>query len=282
MAGDLTGQTILVTGANTGIGRVSAADFARRGAHVLMACRSKEKTQPVVDEIRAEAGHDKVEFIPLDLGDLASVRACAAAVNARPEPLHVLLANAGVAGHHGVTEQGFELAFGVNHIGHYLLIRLLLDKLKAAAPARIVIVSSRAHYKADGIDFDAVREATQSTTGLPEYQVSKLANTLTAKSLANRLEGTGVTTYSLHPGVIASDIWRNVPGPIRWLMKLFMSSVEDGARTQIHCSTSPDVAEQSGLYYDKCKPKTPNPVADDAALAEELWTRSAEWVDLAP
>lgn len=282
MAGDLSGQTILVTGANTGIGRVSAADFARRGAHVLMACRSLDKTQPVVDAIRADAGHDKVEFVPLDLGDLASVRACAAAINARPEPLHVLLANAGVAGHHGVTADGFELAFGVNHVGHYLLIRLLLDKLKASAPARVVIVSSRAHYKADGIDFDAARQPTQSTTGLPEYQVSKLANTLTARSLAARLAGTGVTTYSLHPGVIASDIWRNVPGPLRWVMKLFMQNVEDGARTQIHCATSPAVATESGLYYDKCKPKTPNPVVEDDALAEALWTRTAEWVDLDP
>ena len=127
-----------------------------------------------------------------------------------------------------------------------------------------------------------MRAATQSTTGLPEYQVSKLANTLTAKSLAQRLEGTGVTAYSLHPGVIASDIWRNVPGPIRWLMKLFMQSVEDGAKTQIHCATSPAVANESGLYYDKCAPKAPNPLADDAALAEALWNRSAEWVDLAP
>lgn len=279
---DLTGKRILVTGANTGIGRVSAADFARRGATVLMACRSEEKTRPVIDAIRAEAGHDRVEFVPLDLGDLDSVRACAAAVLADDAPLHVLLANAGLAGFKGQTKSGFELAFGVNHVGHYLLTRLLLDRLKASAPARIVIVSSKAHYKAKGLDLDAVQAPTRTTTGLAEYQVSKLANVLMTRSLAERLEGTGVTTYSLHPGVIASDIWRNVPGLLRWLMKRFMITVEEGAKTQIHCATSPDVATESGLYYDRCKPKTPSALARDAALAEALWVRSAEWVGLAP
>jgi NAD(P)-dependent dehydrogenase (short-subunit alcohol dehydrogenase family) len=277
---DLEGKVILVTGANTGIGRASAVDFARRGAHVILACRSEDKTQPAIDAIRAAGG--EAEFVPLDLGDLDSVRACAARINARTEPLHVLVANAGVAGHQGRTASGFEIAFGVNHIGHYLFVRLLIDKLKASAPARIVIVSSRAHYKADGIDFDAVQQATQSTTGLPEYQVSKLANVLFAMSLAERLEGTGVTTYSLHPGVIASDIWRRVPGPVRWLMKLFMKNVEDGARTQIHCATARERAGETGLYYDNSKPKTPNAVVNDAALREQLWIRSAEWVGLAP
>lgn len=282
MAQDLTGKTILVTGANTGIGRVSATDFARRGATVLMACRSEEKTRPVVEAIRAEAGHQRVDFLPLDLADLDSVRACAAAVNARPEPLHVLLANAGVAGFHGQTPSGFELAFGVNHLGHYLLTRLLLDKLIESAPARVVIVSSRAHYKAKSLGLDQVQQKTSSKTGLAEYQVSKLANVLMAKALAKRLEGTGVTTYSLHPGVIASDIWRSVPSALRWLMKLFMISVEEGAKTQIHCATAPEVASESGLYYDRCKPKTPSALARDAALAETLWTRSAEWVGLDP
>lgn len=280
MSQDLDGKFILVTGANTGIGRATALDFARRGAHVILACRSEGKTQPVVDAIRAAGG--QAEFTPLDLGDLESVRACAAAINARPEPLHVLVANAGIAGHQGQTQSGFEIAFGVNHIGHYLFVRLLIDKLKASAPARVVIVSSRAHYKADGIDFDAVQQATQSTTGLPEYQVSKLANVLFAMSLSERLAGTGVTTYSLHPGVIASDIWRRVPGPVRWLMKLFMKNVEDGARTQIHCATAPERAGETGLYYDNSKPKTPNAVVNDEALREQLWNRSAEWTGLAP
>lgn len=280
MTQDLNGKHILITGANTGIGRASAMDFARRGAHLLLACRSEEKTRPVLDAIRGVGA--TAEFLPLDLGDLDSVRACAATVNARPEPLHVLLANAGVAGHQGRTQSGFELAFGVNHVGHYLFVRLLVDKLKASAPARVVIVSSRAHYKADGVDFDAVQQPTQSTTGLPEYQVSKLANVLFAMQLAEHLDGTGVTTYSLHPGVIASDIWRRVPGPVRWLMKLFMKNVDDGAKTQIHCATAPERAGETGLYYDDSRPKDPNPVVHDAALRDALWTRTAEWVGLEP
>ena len=274
----LAGQVALVTGANTGIGRVTARELARQGAHVFIACRSAERTQPVLDEIRAIPGAGTTEWLPLDLGDLDSVRRCARMFLARDLPLHLLVNNGGLAGSRGMTKSGFEIAFGTNHIGHFLLTQLLLDALKRSGPARIVTVASRAHYRAPGIDWQALRETTKTRAGLPEYSVSKLANVLFSAELARRLIGTGLTTYSLHPGVVASDVWRAVPWPIRPLIKLRMLTVEQGAATTLYCATSPDVAGQSGAYYDRCRVTAPSALAQDLGLAAELWRRSEEWV----
>ncbi len=276
--GDLDGRTLLVTGANTGIGKETARALAARGASVLLACRSEEKGRRAIEQIATQTGNLRLELLPLDLGDLASVRACAEAVLARDEPLHVLINNAGLAGSRGMTSSGFEIAFGTNHVGPFLLTSLLLDRLRDSAPARIVNVASGAHYGATGIDFEAVRKPTRTITGMREYSVSKLANVLHAQELARRLDDTGVTTYSLHPGVIASDIWRKVPRPARAVMKRRMDSPESGARTPVYCATAPELADQTGLYYDECAPTQPGR-AVTASLAGELWRRSADWVD---
>jgi NAD(P)-dependent dehydrogenase (short-subunit alcohol dehydrogenase family) len=273
----LAGRVALVTGANTGIGRVTARELALRGAQVFIACRCAQRAQPVLDEIRALRADAQVQALHLDLGDLDSVRACAAGFLARELPLHLLVNNAGVAGARGLSASGFELAFGVNHMGHFLLTQLLLERLRASAPARVVTVASRAHYRATGIDWSAVRRRTRALTGLPEYSVSKLANVLFSAELARRLAGSGVTSYALHPGVVASDIWRAVPWPLNALMKLRMISTEEGAATTLHCAASPAVAGESGLYYDRCALEQPSRVAQDAALAAELWRRSEEW-----
>ena len=273
----MQGKVVIVTGSNTGIGRVTAQDLASRGAHVIMACRSEDKTRPVVEEIRSATGNANVEFVELDLGSLASVRRAAQTILDRGTPIHLLVNNAGLAGSKGVTSDGFELTFGVNHLGHFLFTNLLLERMRESAPARIVIVASKAHYKAEGLDFAAFRKPTASSTAFPEYCVSKLCNVLHAKALAKRLEGTGVTTYSLHPGVVASDVWRKVPWPFRSLIKLFMISNEEGAKTSLYCATSPDVADHSGRYYDQCKEREPSKRARDPELAEALWARSEEW-----
>ena len=276
--GDLDGTTILITGANTGIGKATAQALAARGAEIFLACRSLRKTQPVMAEITAATGNHKLHLLPLDLGSLASVRACADAFLATARPLHVLINNAGVAGRRGLTESGFELAFGTNFVGPFLLTQLLLDRLRDSAPARIVNVASDAHSNAKGIDFDAVRQPTKSRTALPEYAVSKLANVLHAQELARRLDGQRVTSYALHPGVIASDIWREIPGPVRSLMKLAMRSPEDGAKTSLYCATAPELAGESGLYYERSQHKrTGSAVTPE--LARELWSRAEAWVD---
>lgn len=273
---DLRGKTVLITGANTGIGRATAAALALKGPTLYLAGRSEERHREVLDEIRA-AGHDDVRFLPLDLGSLASVRRCAEAFLEKEARLDVLLNNAGLAGHQGLTEDGFEITFGVNHLGPFLLTELLFGALAAAERSRVVNVASKAHYKATGIDWDALRRPTASTTGLSEYQVSKLCNVLHAKELGRRGAADGVHTYSLHPGVIASDVWRKVPWPVRPIMTAFMKSNAEGARTSIHCATSPEVADHTGRYYDDCQEKEPSDLAKDEALAKELWERSVEW-----
>jgi NAD(P)-dependent dehydrogenase (short-subunit alcohol dehydrogenase family) len=217
-----------------------------------------------------------VFFLALDLADLESVRACAAEFLGRGEPLQVLINNAGVGGVRGLTRQGFELMFGVNHLGHFLLTRLLLDRLVSSGPARVVTVSSDAHYNARGIDWDALRRPARGITGLGGYAVSKLCNVLFSQELARRTEGTGVHAYALHPGVVASDIWRRVPWPVRPLVTRNMLSVTEGAATSLYCATSPSVASDSGLFYDKCALREASPVAT-SSLGRELWERSEAW-----
>lgn len=272
----LQGRVALVTGANTGIGRVTAREIARRGARVFVATRDEARTRGVLDDIRAAGGEGS--WLPLDLGDLGSVRRCAETFLDLGQPLHLLINNAGLAGRRGFTASGFELAFGTNHVGHFLLAQLLLERIKASAPARIVTVASRAHYRASGIDFDAVRQPTRTRTALVEYAASKLANVLFSAELARRLAGSAVTTYALHPGVVASDIWRVLPRPLRWLVTRNMLTPEQGAQTSIYCATDASIAGESGLYYDKCRPRTPSTAARDEALAAELWRRSEDWV----
>ena len=278
LAPDISGRVALVTGANTGIGLVTARELARRGAHVFLACRSASHAQAALDAIRAASGNQKVEALALDLGDFASVRQCANAFLARGLPLHLLVNNAGLAGSRGFTASGFELAFGVNHMGHFLLTQLLLERLKASAPARIVTVASRAHTRTDGIDWNALRQPTRTRTAIHEYAVSKLANVWFSAELGRRLAGSGVTTYALHPGVVASDVWRSVPWPFRSLIKLRMISTEEGAKTSLYCATAPQCAGESGLYYDKCRVRPASSLGQDTALARELWQRSEAWL----
>lgn len=274
---ELSGRTFLVTGANTGIGKETARGLARQGARVWLAGRSEEKTAAAIAEISADTGNQDLAYLPLDLSDLDSVRMAAKTFLASGEPLDVLVNNAGLAGAQGMTPSGFEMAFGTNHIGTFLFTELLRDHIVASGPGRIVNVASDAHFQAKGIDWEAVRRPTKSTTGMSEYSVSKLANVLHAQELGRQLAGTGVTTYSLHPGVVASDVWRKVPWGLRHAIKLFMISPEDGARTSLHCATSTDVAEQTGRYYEKSREKQPSAVVT-AELAAELWKRSEAWV----
>ena len=270
------GRTFLVTGANTGIGRATASALARQGGRVYIASRSREKGEEAVAGIKASTGNEAVWFLPLELADLDSVRACAAAFLATGDPLHVLVNNAGVVRARSRTKQGFELMFGVNHLGHFALTNALLGRLTASAPARVVTVASDAHYSARGIDFEAVRRPARGITGLHEYAVSKLCNVLFSAELARRTADTGVTTYALHPGVVASDIWRRVPWPVRPLMTRRMLTVDEGAATSLYCATSPDVTQDSGKFYDKCAERAPSRFATPE-LAAELWKRSEEW-----
>jgi retinol dehydrogenase 12 len=273
--GDLSGRTFLVTGANTGIGLATARNLASRGGRVHMASRSEQKGQAAVAAVAGTAGSDSVSFLHLDLADLASVRAAAQAFLALGEPLHVLINSAGVAGRRGLTKDGFELIFGVNHLGHFAFTTALLDCL-ISSQARIVNVASDAHLQARGIDFDRLRRPARNPAAMHEYAVSKLCNVVFSQELARRLAGTGVTSYSLHPGVVASDIWRRVPWPVRPLLTRRMLTVDQGAQTSLYCATAPELAQVSGRYYEDCAEREPSPVATPE-LGAQLWRHSAAW-----
>jgi NAD(P)-dependent dehydrogenase (short-subunit alcohol dehydrogenase family) len=213
------------------------------------------------------------------LADLAIVRAAAEKLIARDVPIDLLINNAGLAGSKGQTKDGFELAFGTNHLGHYLFTRMLLGSIERAPAPRIVNVASTAHYDAKAIDWEALKSPTRSIAGLPEYAVSKVSNVLFSSELSRRVPK-HVHTYALHPGVVASEIWKEVPWGVRHLMKLFMLTNEDGAKTTLHCAMSDEAGKETGLYYDKSRVKVPSKLAQDTALATELWNRSADWVGL--
>jgi NAD(P)-dependent dehydrogenase (short-subunit alcohol dehydrogenase family) len=273
-------RVALITGANIGIGRVTALRLAQAGFTVFLAGRSAQRTQAVIDEIHATTKtSNKAFFLPLQLDDLNSVCECAALFLARQLPLHLLVNNAGLAGRKGQTRQGFEMAFGVNHLGHFLLTQLLLETLKASAPAKVVTVASRAHLMAyQGLDWPALQQATRSLTGTREYGVSKLANILFSAHLAKVLAGTGVSSYSLHPGVVDTEVWRELPAFLRPLLRLRgLLTPEEGAQTTLYCALQAPASE-SGLYYDKSRIKTPSRIAQDAHLAEQLWHQSLQWV----
>lgn len=274
----LTNRVALITGGNTGIGRITALELARSGVHVFLACRSKERAQAVIEEAQAFTDDAKMEYLQLDLSDLNSVNRCAQSFIDRGLALHLLINNAGVAGAQGVSQQGYEITMAINHIGHFLLTQKLMPVLIASAPARIINVASRAHFYAKGIDFAAVNSSTQTRFGVKEYCESKLANVLFTRELSKRLSATNVHAYAVHPGVVASDLWRNVPMPLRKIMNLFMISNTVGAKTTLYCANSPEAGEESGRYYARCRAKKPSKYALDSELASALWQSSEAWV----
>jgi retinol dehydrogenase 12 len=269
--------SFLITGTNTGIGRATAEALAAKGGRVMLAGRSQEKTMPVVQELRARFPNTEVEFLLIDLADLASVKQAAATVLRSGRPLDVLINNAGLAAAERTTKDGFEITFGTNHVGHFALTEMLLPLLKAAPQGRIVHVASEAHRGAKGIPFDTLRTPVARREAFRVYGISKLANILYTKELARRLTDTRVTTYALHPGVVKSDIWRGLPGWMRSIITIFMITNEKGAVTSVYCATAPELATVSGRYYDKSREKEPTPVAKDENLARQLY----DWSDSA-
>ncbi|KAL7750011.1 hypothetical protein RI367_004526 [Sorochytrium milnesiophthora] len=286
IADDLTGKVFVVTGSSAGIGLATVHALAARNATVIMACRSKDKTEPLVAEVREQSSNQNIHFMSLDLASFASIRAFVKAFSEQYDRLDCLINNAGIAGsYQGLTKDGYSLVFGTNHLGTFLLSILLLPKLKSTAPSRIVIVSSAAHRMvrdAAGFRYDRFKPETpsdQDTSDFLEYGESKLANIMFGAELAKRLQGTGVTVYSLHPGVIASDIWATWPAWLMAIPKWFMLTNEQGAYTTLYCATSPDVKSESGLFYDCCAEKKPTGLATSPQyqeLSQQLWDWSVK------
>jgi NAD(P)-dependent dehydrogenase (short-subunit alcohol dehydrogenase family) len=257
----------MVTGASSGIGRATAVELGARGYHVVAAGRSEERTMPVVDGVVQGGG--SAEFIHLDLASLESARRAAEEYAESGRVLDVLVNNAGVGGGRGVTEDGFEIHFGVNHLGHFMLTHHLGGTFRPGS--RIVVVTSEAHRGIEGIDFDAMRRRTRSLVGWKEYGVSKLANILFVRELAKRQPDWRV--YAVHPGMTDTGIF---PGFVKPFFRN-LKTPEEGAETVVWCATSDDVGDQSGLYYSRKREREPSDVALDNELAAELWRRSEQW-----
>lgn len=274
-SGDLAGRTFFVTGANSGVGRSMAEALAARGASVVMATRSEERTRPVIDGIRRQYPSSDIQWLQIDLADLDSVRRAAGEYLGSGKPIDVLVNNAGIAGTNALSPQGFDITYATNHIGPFLLTNLLLPRIREASQGRIVNVASAAHFTVKQMDWTTLeRRTTPRRSAFPDYAMTKLMNVLHAKELARRLTGTAVTTYAVHPGAVATNIWRSLPGPVQWFIKLFMLNNEQGAVPLLYCATAPQLASQTGRYYNRSREIAPSPLAADDNLARELWIRT--------
>ena len=287
----LNGKTVIITGANTGIGKETAVDLARRGATVIMACRDLQRSQIALDEIVKRSGNSRVILKHLDLASMKSIHKFANDINMNVAKLHVLINNAGLIStpERQVTEDGFEQTIAVNHLGHFLLTNLLIDLLKKSQPSRIVVVSSNAHSSIiasrSPFRFDNMQSEI-SYNNWESYGQSKLANILFTRELAKRINGTGVTANSLHPGSVTTELGRHlgysqiVQTILLSVISLFLKTAEEGAQTTIHLAVSEEVEGISGKYFSDCKEIAPAETAQDDEAATKLWHISAELVRL--
>lgn len=280
----MKGKTILITGGNAGIGLETAKGLAKQGGHVVIVSRDPQKGNAALAEINAVATGPQAEMLVADLSSQKQVRQLAAEFLEKYDRLDVLVNNAGAFfSEYGETEDGIERQFAINHLASFLLTNLLLDRLKANAPARVVVVASRAHYRGK-MNFDDPGFKKNYDGFRRAYGQSKLANVLFTKELARKLEGTGVTANCLHPGVVSTPIAQKESSGIYrlgWtLWRPFMITPEQGAETSIYLASSPEVEGVTGQYFDKCKAKKPNPVADDREIAVKLWSLSEKLTQL--
>ncbi len=268
---------MLVTGATNGIGLETARGLAKTGAQLALVARDRAKGERVVAELKASTGNPRIDLLIADLGVQASIRTLAVQVLDRYPRLDVLVNNAGgVFDPRTTTADGIETTWAVNHLAYFLLTNLLLDRLKASAPARIVSVSSAAHLGGK-IRLDDPEFKNGGYSSWAAYSQSKLANILFTTELARRLQGTGVTANCLHPGMVNTGFGRQTMGwlgPIVSLAMRFGRRADQGAATSIYLATSPEVADVSGGYYSDSKPARTDPAAQDAALAQKLWALS--------
>jgi len=269
-------RVCLITGATSGIGRATTLALASRGAELVLLCRDRAKGEETAAAARA-AGAAKVDLLIADLSRQSEVRRAAAEFLASGRPLHVLINNAGVVNlQRTLTPDGLEATFAVNHLAYFLLTTLLLDRLRASAPARIINVASDAHKFGGPLNFDDLQNG-RTYSFMRVYGQSKLANILFTAELARRLEGSGVTANSLHPGGVSTGLGSNNGAWSRGVIALlrpFLRSPDRGAETSVYLATSPAVADVSGRYFAKSREKRPSAAAQDMDAARRLWAAS--------
>ncbi len=280
----IAGKTCLVTGATSGIGKVTATTLAALGAEVIVAGRDKQKAEDTVRQIRLDTGNESIQYLLADFSDIQQVRSLAKSFIAKYSKLDVLVNNAGAFYNKRIeTHYDIEMTFLVNYLAPFLLTNLLLETIQGSTPARIVNVSSDAH-KYDMMDFDNLG-FKHGYSGMKAYARSKLANILFTYELARRLAGSGVTVNALHPGHVATDIWStsfSFIGPVlKWAMGLFALSPEQGADNTLYLASSPDVEGMTGRYYVKREPVQSSAISRDVNIAQSLWEISERLTELA-
>lgn len=275
----IAGRVCVVTGATAGMGEVMATELARRGATVVLVARSADKAARTRDLVVRAAGHERVEIVLADLAEQARVRAAAARILERHPAVHVLINNAAVyTRRRRETADGIEMQLAVNHLAPFLLTNLLLDRLRAGAPARVVTMSSGAHRAAAPCWDDLGMRDGYS--GLRQYSNTKLYNLLMTRELARRHPPAELAANAMHPGVVGTALLFGGFAPLR-LLKPFMRTPEQGARTAVYLATSPDVANVTGEYFKDDRPARSSPASQDAEAARRLWEISARMTGLA-
>ena len=271
-------KVVMVTGANSGIGKSASLALAEKGATVVMVARNKERGEAARSEIITKSKNKSVDLLLADLSSLESVRRLVAEFRKNYSKLHVLINNAGLFNQRRrVTADGYENTFATNYLAPFLLTNLQLDLLKASAPSRIINVSSVGHYNGH-INFDDLN-LENDYGGWRAYGQSKLALVLFTHQLAKKLQGTGVTVNAVHPGTVATNIWSRPLGPVGFIMalpKLFMTSPEKGAETIVYLASSPDAKSLSGEYLEKLKVKKSSDESYNEEIAQRLWDVSAK------
>ena len=274
MTAAMQDKTCLITGANAGIGKASAIELARRGARVVLLCRSETRGRAALAEIERRSGSASLDLLVADLASQRRIRAVAEEYLERFERLDVLVNNAAVLAwrERRLNEDGLEMTFAVNHLAPFLLTRLLLDRMKECAPSRIVTVASGAHRRTE-IDFDDLQNE-RDYSPFDAYSRSKLANVYFTYELARRLEGTGVTANCLHPGVVSTALFREMRPWQRvalWLGRPFLLKPERGADTAVYLASASEVEGVTGRYFEKREQVPSSPVSYDADIARRLW-----------
>ena len=282
MSTNMKGRVCLVTGANSGIGRSAALGLAETGATVVMVCRDRDKGEAARSDIVARSRNDAIDLMLADLSSQSSIRQLAAQFREKHDELHVLLNNAGkLSSQRTTTVDGLETTFAVNHLGYFLLTLLLIEVLKASAPSRIVNVSSSAH-RMGTIKFDDL-QLERGYGGYKAYSQSKLANVLFTYELARKLEGTGVTVNSLHPGTVRTNLFKGVTGPVGAyinLLKPLMKSSGRGAETAVYLACSPEVEGITGKYFINKKVAKSWRRSHDTEMGQRLWQVSCQLTNL--
>lgn len=270
----MTGKVIIITGANSGIGKVTAEALARMGAKVVLVCRDRNRGEAALSDVKTNSGSDSAELMLCDLASQSSIREFAEAFKRTHDRLDVLINNAGVyIRDRVVNKDGIETTFAVNHLAYFLMTELLLDLLKASAPARIINVASEAHAYGK-MDFDNL-QGEKKYRGMRAYANSKLENILFTYDLARRLEGTRVTANCLHPGAVGTSLFRALPKPVEAVIKLLTLSPEKGAETSIYLASSADVEGVTGKYFAKKVATKSSPESYNEDVAKRLRAESA-------